>query len=103
MPQAHGHAPPGHAAGGIGLRNGLESFTRLLVPERVEHGNSTLKLRLHSGGTGGRELNCANLSHVTEISMDWKALPASSYQNEWSMATARSNCGCTVAEQEVGN
>ena len=67
MPQAHGHTPPGHAAGGIGLRNGLESFARLLVPERVELGNSTLKLRSHSGGTGGRELNCAKLSHVTEM------------------------------------
>jgi hypothetical protein len=44
----------------------------------------------------------AMLQLGSAAAIERKAFSASSYQNEWSMATARSNCGCTVGEQEVG-
>src|ERR1017187_3400632 len=88
MPQAHGHAPPGHAAGGIGLRNGLESFTRLLVPERVEHGNSFLSDSASGapGQSGCHRLIATPPQAIQEAAslsaMDLKPFPASSYQTE---------------------
>jgi hypothetical protein len=35
----------------------------------VEHGNGALELRLRGHGTGGGELNRANLSHIAEMRM----------------------------------
>jgi hypothetical protein len=58
------------------------------------------------GQSGGHRLTAtpheAMLHLGSAAAIERKDFSASSYQNEWSMATACSNCGCTVGEQEVG-
>ena len=39
----------------------------------------------------------------SSLSTSRNACSPAEYQNEWSIATARSNAGCTLASQLVGN
>ena len=67
---------------------------------------------VNSAGVGGAQtgLNCVMATPHQAIAQDGslaatslKALAASSYQNECSIATARVNVGCTAGAQEMGN
>src|SRR5207244_9423558 len=67
MVVTHGHAPPCHGTSGIGVSDGREGASRLLVPERVQHRYGAGKNLLRGWRAGHWEANASHLPNSRAV------------------------------------
>src|SRR5262249_33664653 len=86
----HRHSPVGHGAGGILLRYLCESLVCFLVPERMEHRDRTVELRLNRWITRNRKIYLTEFSRVA--GRMFMLMLSNGWRDEC-RAKRKSNCG----------